>query len=486
MQLPIIMEMQQKKNSMVLILCQMYLWQRHLYITEDFIMKWILDEITIGWKRDFWFVFLLLGLSIAGIFCIGTAWHLLLETEEQTEEYKEVYEDTQFYTIVDNFVGEADAELSEQNVGRFHKFLELLSGSNYFEYFMAYTQSVSIENYRGKESNIYGYEHGVNLDSATREIKDKDGNVQRKTGVKAFWIGDNVIDYFKLRLREGREFTEDDFVLKTDGPISVILGANYAEEYSVGDELLISCYFVKRTAEVAGFLEEGTNFYYRGKFLNLDNYVIMPVFQNDTYEGKEVFGSDTVHFYTLRNSGIIATKLSMGDVEEIIKDYSREAGFEHLNNAYYVVEYVGTEKINFDYGIEVVSFLVSAIAAAALAAAFLFVGVCTANRTKKNRRYFAVLAMNGCGKGQICSILLLDTAVIELLAGLLAGVLFTAVFGTATLWGTGVLWGLLLGTAFFTALPCAVTMILFFRRDLIYYLKEETGDADIGQRDEAI
>lgn len=449
-------------------------------------MRWILDEITIGWKRDFRFVFLLLGLSIVGIFCTGAACHLLLETKEQTEEYKEVYEDIQFYTILDNFVGEADAELSEQNVVKFRKFLELLSGSSYFEYFMGYTQPVSIEDYRGKESNIYGYEHGVNLAGATGESEDEDGNIQRRTGVKAFWIGDNVIDYFKLRLREGRQFTEDDFVLKPDGPISVILGANYAEEYSVGDELLISCYFVKRPAEVIGFFEEGTNIYYRGKFLNLDNYVIMPVFKNDTYEGKEVFGFDTVHFYTLRNSGIIATKLSMGDVEEIIKDYSREAGFEYIDNAYYVVEYDGTEKNNFDHGIEVVSFLVSAIAACALAAAFVFVGVCAANRTKKNRRYHAVLALNGCRKGQICAILLFDAALLDLLAGLLAVVLFAAVFGTAALWGTGVLWGLLVSTVFFMVLPCAVTMILFFRSDLINYLKEEAGDADSGQCDEAV
>lgn len=253
----------------------------------------------------------------------------------------------------------------------------------------------------------------------------------------------------------------------------------------MGDEIFISFVFAERPAKVVGLLEEGSNIYYGSRFRNLDNYLIMPMFMNDIYEGQEIYNFYVNHMYVLRNEGTVATKLSIQDVEEILDSYSKEAGFE-LQNAYYIEEAAMAEKINFDYGIEVVSFLVSAIAAAALAAAFLFVGVCTANRTKKNRRYFAVLAMNGCGKGQICSILLLDTAVIELLAGLLAGVLFTAVFGTAALWGTGVLWGLLLGTAFFTALPCAVTMILFFRRDLIYYLKEEAGDADIGQRDEAI
>ncbi|MCI8694002.1 MAG: ABC transporter permease [Lachnospiraceae bacterium] len=450
-------------------------------------MKMILSEIKIGWKRDFRLVLMLLGLSIVGIFCVGTACHLLFATEYQTEKYGEVYEEIQFYSIRDSLLSKAPGEVNtEENTPKFRKFLNLILESEYFEYLMMYDQPVYVDNYRGKFNNVDLYEYRKDISDATQDIKDNNGVVRKSTCVNAFWIGDNVIDYFGLRLGDGRQFAEDDFVLKNpDDPISVILGANYAEDYKVGDEIFISFVFAERPAKVVGLLEEGSNIYYGSRFRNLDNYLIMPMFMNDTYEGQEIYNFYVNHMYVLRNEGTVATKLSIQDVEEILDSYSKEAGFE-LQNAYYIEEAAMAEKINFDYGIEVVSFLVSAIAAAALAAAFLFVGVCTANRTKKNRRYFAVLAMNGCGKGQICSILLLDAAVIELLAGLLAGGLFTAVFGTVSLWGTGVLWGLLLGTAFFTALPCAVTMILLFRSDLIYYLKEEAGDADIGQRDEAI
>ena len=450
-------------------------------------MQIVLNEIMIGWKRDFQLVLMLLGLSIVGIFCVGTACHLLFATERQTEKYREVYEEVQLYSIEDKLLSYASEEVeTESNTPKFRKFLNMLLESEYFEYLMMYNQPVYVDNYRGKFNNVDLYEHRKDISDATKEIKGRDGSIRLSTGVKALWIGDNVIDYFGIQLSDGRQFTEDDFVLKNpEDSISVILGANYVGDYKVGDELFISFVFAERPAKVVGFLEEGSNVYYRSRFRNLDNYLIMPIFMNDTYEGKEIYNFNVNYFYNLRNWGVVATKLSIQDVEEILDSYSKEAGFE-LQNAYYIKEAATAEKVNFDHGIEAVFFLVCAIAAAALAAAFLFVGVCTANRTKKNRRYFAVLAMNGCGRGRICSMLLLDAAIIELLAGLLAGVLFTAVFGTAALWGTGVLWGLLLGTAFFTALPCAVTMILFFRRDLIYYLKEETGDADIGQRDEAI
>ncbi len=455
-------------------------------------MRLTVSEILIGWKRDFRLILMLLGLSMAGIFCVGTACHLLSGTERQTEAYREVFEDVQLYYIHDNILMEAPIEVqTEENTPKFRKYLNLLLESEYFDFFMMYGQPVYIEDYRGKFNNVDNYEHKTDIADATQDIIYKDGTVRTSTVVKAFWIGDSVIDYFGFRLSEGRPFAEDDFILKPDAPISVILGANYAEDYAVGDELFISFVFAERPAKVVGFLKEGTNVYYRNRFLNLDTYVIMPIFINDTYEGKEVYDMNVNYFYYMRTSGIAATKLSIRDINEIVDSYVQEAGFDYHGTNYVIQDAeeilkASMEKRNFDKGIEAVSFLVSVIAMTAIVVACLFTGICAANRTKKNRRYYAVLALNGCGKGQICSMLLLDAAVIFLTAGLFSGALFTAVFGAAALSGTCALWGLILGTVFFTALPCAVTVLLFFRSDLIYYLKEETDDADSGQRDETL
>jgi len=461
-------------------------------LKQGIAMILILNEIIRGWKRDLWLVLMLLGLSMAGIFCVGTACYLLTETERQTEAYREIYQDVQFYSIQDNLLTEAPIEVQkEENTPKFRKYLKLLSESQYFEYFMMYRQPVYIENYRGKFNNVENYEYKNDISDATQDIINGDGTVRTSTKVKAFWIGDSVIDYFGFRLSEGQPFGEEDFILKPDAPISVILGANYAEEYAVGDELFISFVFAERPAKVVGILEEGTNVYYRNSFRNLDTYVIMPIFINDSYEGEDIYDMNVNYFYSIRNSGTVATKLSIQDINEIIDIYVQEAGFEYHDADYVVqdaakVQDATMEKSNFDQGIEAVFFLVSVIAVAAIVAACLFTGLCVANRTKKNQRYYAVLVLNGYGRGQICSMLLLDAAVIFLTAGLFSGALFAQIFGNSALSSVGVLRGLILGTAFFTAFPCAVTMFLFLKSDLIYYLKEEAGDAGGGQRDETL
>lgn len=444
-------------------------------------MRFILSEIIIGWRRDFRLVLMLLGLSTAGIFCVGTACRLLAETGLQAEAYREVYQNARLYSIQDKLLTEAPIEVqARENTPKFRKYLSLLSESEYFEYFMMYRQPVYIENYRGKFNNVENYEYKTDISDATQDIINGDGTVRTCTKVKAFWIGDNVIDYFGFQLSEGRPFGEDDFILKPDAPISVILGANYAEEYAVGDELFISFVFAERPAKVVGFLEEGTDIYHRNSFRNLDTYLIMPIFTNDTYEGKEIYDINVNYFYGIRDSGTVVTRLSIQDVNEIIDSYAQEAGFEYHDADYVVqdaakMQDIAMEKRNFDHGIEAVSFLVSVAAVAAIVTACFFTGICAWNRTKKNQRYYAVLALNGCGKGQICSLLLLDAAIIFLAAGLLSGALFTAVFGTEALSGAGVLWGLLLGTVFFTAIPCAAAMVLFLKSELIYGLKEGGG-----------
>lgn len=115
-------------------------------------MGFLFGEIFMGWKKDKKVFFLLLGLSAVGIISIGIAFYLFHDTEHQVREYKEVYEDVQFYSIADNFAGAGPEELNaEENTEKFRKFLELLSKSPYFTYFMMYDQHVWMEDYKGKQ-----------------------------------------------------------------------------------------------------------------------------------------------------------------------------------------------------------------------------------------------------------------------------------------------------------------------------------------------
>lgn len=450
-------------------------------------MEFILGELLLGWKKDVKLVFLLFALCVAGIFCIGTAGHLLHETDVQVGEYKEIYEDVQFYSILDHFVGDAAAELDKQeNSVKFRKFLDLMSESEYFEYFMIYEQPVYIGDYRGEEKNLYGYEQGKSILDSITDIPDGEGNSRKSVPVKTLWLGDHVMDSFGLQLSGGKGFGEDDFVLRPDKRISVILGADYADAYEVGDKLFVSFVFAQGEAEVIGFLREGSSIYYRGGFRSLDNYVIMPIFENDTYEGESVFKINVNHFYTLRNSGVIASKLSAEDVQEIITGYAVEAGFGAVGEVYYVTEYSDVTKNNFDYGIDMVFFLVIVIVVSAIVVICTFTGVCTLYRMKKNRKYFAVLMLNGYSKKAICSMLLLEEIFLFGAAVLTAGGIYVAAVRRIHLDNAVLMDTMLLGGLFFAVLPGVLATVWLFRGDLAYYLKEEAEDAGIKRNNKNI
>lgn len=441
-------------------------------------MGFLFGEIFMGWKRDKKVFFLLLGLSAAGIFSMGIAFYLFHDTEHQVREYKEVYEDVQFYSIADNFAGAGPEELeAEENTEKFRKFLELLTESPYFTYFMMYAQPVYMEDYKGKESNIYGYERSADLSGATKELTGRDGKVRKSTVLKAFWMGEGVLDYFGIQAKAGRGFQEGDFIFDPEGVFPVVLGADYAEDYKVGDKIYISFVFADGEAEVVSILEEGSNIYYRDRFWNLDHYIIMPVFENDTYEGKKIYNFGVNHFYTLRNSGVIATKLAVQDAQEIIQDYADQAGFG-LKNVYYVTTYSTAAKESFGTGINMVQLLIDLIIIAAVIVICFFVCYCVADKIRRNRRYYAVLMLNGCEKQRIYLMVLADVLAVFVLAGVLACALYVIVVGDA-----GRAWeelpaALSLSGIFFAVLPGLAAAGIVFRSDLIAYLKEEVAVAD--------
>lgn len=433
-------------------------------------MKFIMYEMFLNIKRELKIFLLLVSLSSVGIFCIYAANDLLRKTDHQVEKYKEVYEDIQFYTITDNFIDEGDQELRiPENTVKFKKFLTLLQESEYFEYLMMYEQPVNIMDYRGKDSNIYGYEYSSDLSNKTVSYEDENGTTKSNTNVKAFWIGDNVIDFFNLQLSEGNAFQEEDFILNPDSPISVILGANYTDEYKVGDVIDISFIFAENKANVIGFLQEGSNVYFKDAFLNLDNYVIMPTFLNDDYDGKEIYNFSVNYFYVLRNSGVIASRLAVEDIQEIIAHYTEEAGFEG-ESGYLIMGYDNTFKANFDAGIELINFLITIIVMLIIIAVIILNTICIINKINRNKRYYATLMLNGCSRVQIYLILLWELLFIFILSNIFAGTALISFLkiNISNLYGV-----FLLETLCFAVFPCILTIILFVKKDLIYFMQGE-------------
>lgn len=438
---------------------------------EKQMVKFIWDEIVFSRRRDIKSLLLLIVLATIGFICLGMSFFLMNQTESQLTEYKEIYEDTQYYTILDNFSVDSAVNLDDKsNTDKFKIFLNLLMDSKYFEYFMMYEQPVYLENYIGDESNIYGYEHTSDLSNMTLDIVDRKGDIRESTNVKAFWIGNNVIDYFGLKLEEGRKFEGEDFILNPYKPIPVILGANYKNDYEIGDNIYISFVFSESEAQIVGFLEEGTNIYYRNKYMNLDRYVIMPIFSNDDYEGKQIYNFSVNHFYSLRNSGVLVSKLAVEDVQEIITDYSEKAGFE---NGYYVTEYDSTSKENFDLGIEMIYLIINIITVMVIVSIIFMASGCVLNRINRNKKYYSILLLNGCCRREIITIIISELLIVFIIAYLLSVLVLSIIIGIYGNLLKEICMIVGIGTLFFMIILSLIAIIVFFRCDLISYMKEE-------------
>lgn len=433
--------------------------------------KFEIEETVYTLKNNLKNTILFFIISLIGIGCMGVALILILDTSNQVKRYQEIYEEKHFYSILDDFVGENEFEMQgKDSLVKLRKFLNLLQNSDYFDYYMMYDQSVYVENYKGQEANIYGYEFSANLDSCTIEIPSDNDVSKVYTDIKGFWIGNNVIRDFGIKIHEGEQFEDNDFILSEE-PISVILGSNFADKYKVGDSLYINFVFGEREAKIKGILEEGSNLYYNGKYINLDRNVIMPIFINDEYNGKSVFRFETNQFYTLRNSGLLATKLSAEDVQEIISEYSKEAGFE---SGYYVTEYDSNSIKTFGLGIKNIKYIIALLVIViSIFTMIILCSLCLENN-KKSRKYYSILMMNGCSRNQIYMISVYNILFIIFVAyvvGTIAVIIISYVLNMTIAFKIALL--LFMGTVIFGFFPLSFSTIAFFRNDLVYYMKEE-------------
>ncbi len=435
-------------------------------------MRFCIDEIVNNIKGNIFSVIIIV-ISVISIISTGLFVVINYNASSQVKDYKEVYSERHFCTIMDDFVGDKYYELTKLGVeNKLSQFNNKLINSKYFDYYMMYNQPVYVADYKGSEKNIYGYENKVDVNNDKVILVDKKGVERTSTNLKGFWIGENVLDDFKLKLLEGEGFSKDDFILKdSNNNISVILGSNYNDIYNVGDKIYISFVFAEREAEIIGFLEEGSNVYYSGDYINLDRYVIMPIFTNDKYNGKSVFDLKISDFYTLRNSGVVATKLNIEDVKSIVEQYSESAG---LANNYYIDEYAETEIKTMGIGLESIGNIIKIIGIISAISNVIIMIVYIIYKINTSKRYFGVLAINGCDKTAICKIMLGEILILLLISLIISAVcveFFLAFFNIKSIIKSYI--AMIIISILPSILPTIYSAVTFFKKDLSEYMKED-------------
>jgi hypothetical protein len=406
-----------------------------------------------------------------GMVCISVAVKLLRQTDEQKTGFLEVYDEVQFYSIADNFVGEqAYAHEDPEMIPALRTFYELLRDSEYFDYLPIYVNPVYIDGYSGPDENTDNYEHGGTVESRTVEFENADGSTSDAVALKACWVEAETISYFDLKAEEGRLFEEGDFYFDPDENISVILGHNYADTYDVGDIICVHFIFSQSPAVVAGFLEKGSNIYNSRSFVNFDNYVIMPLFRNDDHEGRDIYNIRVNNLYLFRTEGTIVTKLTKGDVDTIIRMYLDEAGLGDMpRDAYYLMDYERSELSGFEDGIKTLIILIGLITVSVVVAVTVIETLLLVKRTDMNKRYYAVMFLNGCDRLRMTGVVAAESFVcvsLSLVLSLVLGLILGLTQAEERI-------AMFSGAAWFFFLPVLIYLFMISDRKVTEYIRKD-------------
>ncbi len=431
----------------------------------------MVSEVILSFKKNVKIYIMLILITVIGLLCTGISEEAANKLSNQKTQYEDMYIEKQYYRVYDNFTGFSEDQLfvnEEESIEKLQNFYKLLNESEHFEYCLEYKQPIYIADYRGGEKNIYGYEQGTIQKPAYDEA---DGEIRPYTCVKALWIGDNIMEKFNLNLQEGRGFSKSDFYVTVEGKTAVILGSEYADNYTVGDVVYIDYVFYKRKAVVVGILEEGSNVIYDNTFLNLDRYVLVPFVENDTDREAFIFSMSPIHIYFLRTSGIIESKLAPSDVQQILTKYSQDVG---LGDGYYITEANDTVVVSMSASIADIYTVIYFIGVMILILSSVMYSIYMFIRFRKEKRYYAIMVVNGCGRSQLFQMMMIEVVFLQL-ASIFPALLVTYIIALKWLGSISVdmFIRIIISVCVFAIIPAVVAAVKFTKEDISLFLKEE-------------
>lgn len=185
---------------------------------------------------------------------------------------RENLSDDQFYLYLD--------DANEVYYSDLLKFRQKLLNEESWQYTPFVEQFIEVVDMEIPEPFLYGYESGWTEGSV--QYIEEYGKTAYFT--KAVQVSNSFFDLFSISVSEGREFTEDDYIIKEGESVPVLLGTAYESVFSIGDTFQGYYFFMPITFQVVGFLEDHSFFYSEtGKeFLSCERYVMIPAFITGT------------------------------------------------------------------------------------------------------------------------------------------------------------------------------------------------------------
>lgn len=173
-------------------------------------------------------------------------------------------------------------------------------------YYEINDQFLYIPDFSFGDQFLYLYEEGYNKDS-TYLLEDGDSSVLL-SAVKTVQLSSNCMEFFSLRVQEGRLLTEGDMYALSNSSstniLPILVGCEYAGLLHIGDRVESNYIEKEISLEVVGILDSDSYLMVNGYPLYLDRYIVMPSFlcSEPLNEADEIF---QVRHYANKLSGFL-------------------------------------------------------------------------------------------------------------------------------------------------------------------------------------
>jgi len=137
------------------------------------------------------------------------------------------------------------------------------------------------------------------------------------SAIDCIQISKNVIDDFHIKILKGSSLLENDFILKKENEIPILMGNLYSSIYKLEDTFIFTYLYDDYTFKVVGFLEKGSQIDSFDYPIDLDKYIVMPSFTIE--DNVEITDGLKIH-YANKTSGIIEV---LEDNKEIFYSFVR-------------------------------------------------------------------------------------------------------------------------------------------------------------------
>lgn len=226
-----------------------------------------------------------------------------------------------YYRILDDYIEDREIAFRNEsnNLYRLKKFNELLNKNTSFNYIETNFQGLYVNDLSVDDKFLYGYENGYAQEAIKLDEK-------YYMNLKSIQINENGIIEYDLQAEYGNLFESKDFLFRENISIPALLGYEYIDKYSIGDELNVDYLGFRTVIKVIGFFKENSNIIYNDNLVYLDRYIIIPSL--DINEISEVIDMKNFHYrlYLNKNNGvIIVNDFNANEIQSIINGISKEA-----------------------------------------------------------------------------------------------------------------------------------------------------------------